>query len=597
MSALASVWAMGAASSARGDGCIFKLNGDYVPERAQTAHIVWNDGVQTMHLRTDASDTEERNLWIVPIPGDPSRIVAEPARTFPRLRIDSSPARAARAAAETTRGVVFWGHTGLYGLGLWMTPRTVAMAVGMAAPGAKSALEPPAGVTVHSSVERFGMVVQVVSSRSIEGFDAYLREKGFEVSASGLASLRPYLGADNGFVCGWAAGPLMEARSIRIEFPTARPFYPMRPSNVYVEPIATRIVVEGWHEPRTAGRDGDGGGGGGAYPGLTREFVRGARDSGPIVPMTVVRISSAPSSWSADLEFEPGAPAAIRVADLLAPFRSAWLWPLTLVLGLALGIPMTRWATSGRVRRPIDYVWGVAAGGALALTVAPAMCVYGLWFRDRAAAARRGRNATADASADADPEFDAIGAKSKSDHVDIPATSRPPRGFGIVVGFGLTTLALAILGAWATDFAWKSRTTVVPALAIGIGGGAVAAGLIAGLFGDRRFRTRVAVPIVGAGVATVAVGGALSWLGWRRSWNDFAWDGIAFIAFVALAAAIAMGWVWLSRLSGGRAGRLALIVLIHGALAWAICLGVESALEPFVPGSEFAWRHIPGLTD
>ncbi len=70
-----------------GDGCILtrSASGIYVPETEQHAFIDWDDGHERLYVATHAEASSGGTLWLLPVPGEPSQIKAEPAKDFPRI--------------------------------------------------------------------------------------------------------------------------------------------------------------------------------------------------------------------------------------------------------------------------------------------------------------------------------------------------------------------------------------------------------------------------------------------------------------------------------------------------------------------------------
>src|SRR5262249_24957568 len=170
------------------------------------------------------------------------------------------------------------------------------------------------GLHVHQRVEKLGMVTEVVTTKSVEALDSYLRDKQFNVRAADITALAPYLREEYTLVCSWAARPTeqMAARAVRIDFPTRHVFYPLRPTSVYEADVDTHLYVQGWVRPAEGVK----------LPGLRCEYLMGTvqRGGSPDTPseskrVTRVQLDKRASGWSQDLILEEGTPNAVAVAE------------------------------------------------------------------------------------------------------------------------------------------------------------------------------------------------------------------------------------------------------------------------------------------
>ena len=278
----------------RADGFLYKKGG-YVREEHQAAFIEWHEGKERLYVETRAQSVPGGTLWIVPIIAPPEQVKAEPVTTRPLVyqaetflhRADEKILKTllAFALADTGAGLLLSPVLALTSLGFGT--KSVYSRVGSVIGG---------GVVVHDRVVKLGMTIEVLSAVSVSALDDYLASKQLDVKAKELWSLSPYLEQQAAIVCAWASGPL-EARAMRIDFPMPRIFFPLRPSQVYKDPISTDIYIRGFATPP---------------PGFLTPWIRVEPVSGELnngernQPLTRVHVTGSPSSWNEDLWLEPG---------------------------------------------------------------------------------------------------------------------------------------------------------------------------------------------------------------------------------------------------------------------------------------------------
>jgi hypothetical protein len=382
----------------RGDGCVIDRLGRYVPETEQLAFIEWQDGHERLYVTTRTAPTEQASLWIVPVRARPDRVQAEPVETAPQVVYYQRIVQRAQKRLQEAFLLTFVLDTGLFPLG-------ALPFIGCAGDKAPNDHD----VREHQRVEKYGMVVTVVTAKTAEGLDRYLTANGVSTSASRLIALTPYLGQQDEFalVCGWLAkgGPELTARAVRVDFPTPTIFYPLQPTRVYESKIPTVVYVRGLVRPVADL----------AVPGVQCSYLRGAveeislgssvtkskgkpnRRRPPseeaLEPLTRVELTSIPSSWTSDLVLEPGAPAMIAVARLIDRGGLPLLWGWSIVLGMLLSVFLP-WAILPRENRGrSDWLWAAAVGAATGLSVWVSILVFVAWNRRRFSGHARGRSA------------------------------------------------------------------------------------------------------------------------------------------------------------------------------------------------------------
>jgi len=357
---------------ARADGCIIGKYGRYIPEREQLAFIDWDGAREHLYVATKADASTDPSVWIVPVPAGPEFVVAEPVDKFPHASYTRS---ATAAARRTLRETSEWA----------LVAGTSMPILAMGTLGSK------AGATfsdlqVHKTVEKLGMVVEVISARSTDSLDRYLAERQLNTRAADIAALAPYLQEEYTLVCGWVPAPQNEvrARAVRIDFPTTAVFYPLRPTRIYTADVATAIYIRGWVRPRA----------GTTLSGMRCRYVHGSvtersvdelastfhpPSSATMEPLTRVELGTSPQAWTEDLFLEPGTPAAVDVARAVESL-GAWLIVLAPAMsGVLLGT-LLPWAIVPRDnRRWIDWVWACGVGLAMGLSLFVAVLVFYAW--------------------------------------------------------------------------------------------------------------------------------------------------------------------------------------------------------------------------
>jgi hypothetical protein len=373
---------------ARGDGCVIDRLGRYVPEKEQRAFIEWKNGHERLYVATRTAPTEQASLWIVPIRAAPDRVWAEPVETAPRL-VYYQPI-AARARQRLEAGIFM---TAVLDTGL--LPCALLPFIGCE--GEKRRETEKDDVREHRRVEKYGMIVTVVSAITAEGLDRYLADNGIHTSAAQLVGLTPYLGQEDEYslVCGWMGkgGKELTARAVRVDFPTPTIFYPLQPTRVYESVIPTVVYVRGLVRPVADL----------AVPGATYTYLHGnvtnlesrfvkstdlSERRRPVPEsifeeLTRVELTSASSSWTSDLVMEPSAPPAIAFASLIDRGGLALLWAWSIALGMLLSVFLPRAILSREQRCWKDWLWAATVGAATGLSVWVSVLVLVAWARNR----------------------------------------------------------------------------------------------------------------------------------------------------------------------------------------------------------------------
>ncbi len=367
------------AARAQADGFVLGLKGAPVPEEEQQALVEWRDGREQLFLATRTGPTQGPSVWVVPVPGLPEEVRAEPLERFPRVVTFHSVTASARARLNEVRN---WGlvlDSGfLLVFGLLSQTAQATRAGGMEG-------QPPEGVQVHQRVEKLGLVVELLTAQSAKTLDHYLARHALNARADRLTMLEPYFEQPYTFVCAWSAtgSRTPAARSLRIEFPSPTVYYPLRPSQAYGADLAANVYVRGWARPSANPSPA------GARCRYGRGMVReeGAASPAAVEPLTRVELGPA-RDWSADLNLEPGPPTVVRVAQGVEALGSWLIFLLMAAVGVVVASALPWLMVPARQRGWEDWVWAWLVGAATCLSILATAIVFYAWCCDRKPAGR-----------------------------------------------------------------------------------------------------------------------------------------------------------------------------------------------------------------
>jgi len=207
-------------------------------QNEQMAAIVHEDGVERMVIAVSVDlAQQDKALWIFPVPGTLEQVKLDVVDTFPLFEgYDPRP-----NARQKIRG---------FGATLTATqiyPAVLRIARYMLAPAHAGRA---GGVAVAIRMEKFGIHGETVTADSVDDLAQYLDQQGVGIPRGELAAFEDYVGEDYVLALVWIPSReefLKEfpdygetwtwntARrpSVDIQFPTERPFYPLRPTASY----------------------------------------------------------------------------------------------------------------------------------------------------------------------------------------------------------------------------------------------------------------------------------------------------------------------------------------------------------------------------
>jgi hypothetical protein len=341
-------------------------------EPAQYAAIAVRDGYETLLLKVDVQNSttpeEARQLaWITPIPAEASAVTVDILRGFPRF--------SGREPGKHLASIALVSLAAMSATQIYPVP---LLALALVRGGAAPTRSPE--VTVHKTVQRDGVELQLVTAASIGALDRHLRELGVAFPGEGLDSLESYAGDDACFVLFRIVDLVTYRKAIResrfplgieARFPADEGFFPLTASSAV--PVALLDVSVVAPEFVTAT---------GPLPsGMTTRHLVGRVSAGPeataalgIAPSpsteqryTEFQLLAPPGQLTSDLRFRPGAPMLTRWAAswVLSPLFGwlGWIVGLLSFAGLSIvsaQVAHVVWPKQARPSRRVVAAIGMA---------------------------------------------------------------------------------------------------------------------------------------------------------------------------------------------------------------------------------------------
>jgi hypothetical protein len=243
-----------------------------VPENSQIAAINYKDGYQKMIISTnfDMQNLDEV-IWVFPVPSSPQQVVIDVASEFPQFYGDDVVERSKYnldqmiSVTQLTQiyPAIFFGFTSsIRYAGTMEALKTPEGALG-------GTIE---GVVVWDHVEKEGIAVELLTTKTSAALYNYFRMKGLNIKEGSIDTLNYYIGRDYSFVAAWVSKPQSpypyypaESPSmgyypygrqpgIMVTFPTEQIFYPLIPTSAYGSTtIPVRIYVLDYVKPELYG--------------------------------------------------------------------------------------------------------------------------------------------------------------------------------------------------------------------------------------------------------------------------------------------------------------------------------------------------------
>ncbi|KKQ80253.1 MAG: hypothetical protein UT02_C0012G0004 [Parcubacteria group bacterium GW2011_GWC2_38_7] len=176
---------------------------DYNKEETQSAIIDFKDGTQKMLLNVGFESAEADTVWLFPVPAQPEKIIIDVAEDIPSLN--------GTELSESAKVELDISKRGLLALQVYAIPfalrRSYSGSVGTGASLGGSGFGVSDGkasdVVVYETIEKEGIVSQIITAKTSVGLFKYLREKNLNIKGGSIPALDQYVGKDFSFVVSW----------------------------------------------------------------------------------------------------------------------------------------------------------------------------------------------------------------------------------------------------------------------------------------------------------------------------------------------------------------------------------------------------------
>ncbi|MEW6069354.1 MAG: hypothetical protein AB1485_01930 [Candidatus Thermoplasmatota archaeon] len=227
------------------DGGIFgkRYTVFYLKENSQYAVINYVNGKQKMIVSVSFNwENSNKTAWVFPIPSSPENTDIDIVSGAPIFR-----GRNVIEDAKEEIGDCLGTHLALYTFSILpIIPLTFYVWTSGFMGGGGG------GVSVHKTLDKYGLTTRVISSTTGAGIYEYLTENGLEVSTGIIPQLDKYVEKNYSFVVTWIASSNISVRQpgIMIEFPTEKLYYPLTLTSIYGDAvIPTEVFAVGHVSP------------------------------------------------------------------------------------------------------------------------------------------------------------------------------------------------------------------------------------------------------------------------------------------------------------------------------------------------------------
>lgn len=220
----------------------------FANDSAEQSYIYYKSGQEKLIISRNFANGNKSTVWVIPVPANPDAVKTNVIPSIPSISgYDVANFSTISHKLEDIRGALVF--TQVYPLipvllsyiweGLTPPPRmhdgisswinfwwdTVWSALGW------DSMEDR--VNVHSHVEKDGIIVEVLSSKTTEAIRKYLLSKWLKVPEELIPALKDYIGGKYAFVVSWIApvSPENGTRWVLMDFPTSRMYYPLKPES------------------------------------------------------------------------------------------------------------------------------------------------------------------------------------------------------------------------------------------------------------------------------------------------------------------------------------------------------------------------------
>jgi len=247
-----------------GDGIAFKGN-DYhslmpISEKEQRAVIIYNNGIEKLLIAVSLElESEDKALWIFPLPSDPNKIKTEVVDSFPNF------------TGENPHNQVKELINRAFNIALSTQIYTMPFSFMLFREGAKyTSLGTSESIIIHNQIDKWGIHSETVSAKSVEALEKYLETKEVNIDSNQMQVFEGYLSQNYALVIAWISSkqelmqnfPEYKADNemkkgdksrwpcLFVEFPVKKAFYPLVPTNGSEnEYTMVHILVKGMVEP------------------------------------------------------------------------------------------------------------------------------------------------------------------------------------------------------------------------------------------------------------------------------------------------------------------------------------------------------------
>jgi hypothetical protein len=185
---------------------------DFADETNQQAFINYEKGTEKMILSVGVGDLNEgKTMWIFPVPADPNKVAVDVVTKLPSLRGEEISKKAqsnlddAKSLLQATQiytipFVYLFQNT----LSASSMPQSTGSFSNSLGGDSKSAMRPD--VVVFEHLEKEGITSEIVTARTVQGFNEYFSKKDLKIDSNSIPVLQNYIGKEYSFVVSWMDG-------------------------------------------------------------------------------------------------------------------------------------------------------------------------------------------------------------------------------------------------------------------------------------------------------------------------------------------------------------------------------------------------------
>lgn len=240
---------------ARADGLMWVAPDahDLVAEKAQQAWLEWDGGRERLTVAVDPVRVSTNLAWILPVPVPASQARLSLTESRPDWKGKEVRLRG-RLALHPVGTAFFFLLFFLAGIGAGeaaVVLGIISVLAAIAIPSFGGRPAPADAVGVSQRSELGGLASELAEAPTLEALEAYLAAKSAVLPAAARGPAAEHIRSGGTFVVSWAKDATVEdSLAVSVEFPAAKPWYPVRLTGAYGEvrmPIDLRLA--GWWVP------------------------------------------------------------------------------------------------------------------------------------------------------------------------------------------------------------------------------------------------------------------------------------------------------------------------------------------------------------